>query len=175
MNKGSTHTPEAREKMRVAHTGMPLSPEARAKVRAFQLGHHASESARANMSAARKGVRLSEAHRANLSTAHMGHRQGPEVIKQMRVRWTGENNPKWKGGITPEAKRIRRSIEYRLWRDAVFSRDNWTCQECGERGGRIHAHHILGFADAPTLRTAIDNGITFCGEHHRQLHSRQPG
>lgn len=74
----------------------------------------------------------------------------------------------WKGGISSENKRIRHGIEFKLWREAVFARDNWTCQDCGQRGGELEAHHIKPFAKFPELRTAIENGITYCIKCHRK-------
>lgn len=68
----------------------------------------------------------------------------------------------YRGGITPQNRAVRRSIDYRLWRESVFARDNFTCQECGGRGGSLHAHHIKPFAYFPELRFAIDNGLTLC-------------
>ena len=84
----------------------------------------------------------------------------------------GENNHSWQGGITPYTKKIRNSIEFRLWREAVFARDNWTCQKCEERCGNgkaiyLEAHHIKGFTNYPELRFAIDNGLTLCRECHQ--------
>ena len=84
----------------------------------------------------------------------------------------GKDSPNWKGGITPENKKIRSSIEYRLWREAVFARDNWTCQECGEKGCYLEAHHIKRFVDCPELRTSIENGITLCRECHKLKRSK---
>lgn len=74
----------------------------------------------------------------------------------------------YKGGITPKNRAIRRSIDYRLWREAIFARDNFTCQECEQRGGSLHAHHIKPFAYFPELRFAIDNGLTLCVECHEK-------
>jgi predicted DNA-binding protein YlxM (UPF0122 family) len=47
----------------------------------------------------------------------------------------GEKNPAWRGGIVGLSKAIRDIPEYRLWRDAVFTRDNYTCLHCGARSG----------------------------------------
>lgn len=79
----------------------------------------------------------------------------------------GDKSPNWKGGVTPKNKLIRQSIEYRLWREAVFARDNWTCQNCGKREDALIPHHIKSFAKFPELRFAIDNGKTLCFGCHK--------
>ena len=79
----------------------------------------------------------------------------------------GAENPMWKGGITPINKAIRTSREYKLWRTAVFERDNYTCIWCLERGGELNADHIKPFALFPELRLAIDNGRTLCVPCHK--------
>src|SRR3990167_11432387 len=89
-------------------------------------------------------------------------------IPNLKLR--GANNHNWKGGISSEGDKIRHSIEFRLWREAVFARDNWTCQKCQLRGGKICSHHIQNFAQYPELRFAIDNGITFCQNCHQKFH-----
>jgi len=82
----------------------------------------------------------------------------------------GENHGLWKGGVTPKNKRLRRSLEYIIWRRAIFRRDSWTCQKCGVRGGKINCHHIFNFSDFPNLRTSIQNGTTLCKNCHRKFH-----
>src|SRR3990167_11492007 len=42
----------------------------------------------------------------------------------------GSKNHNWKGGITAINVKIRNSLEYKLWREAVFKRDNYTCIWC---------------------------------------------
>jgi 5-methylcytosine-specific restriction endonuclease McrA len=83
---------------------------------------------------------------------------------------SGANNAFWKGGVTPIYKKIRKSTEYKLWRTAVFTRDNWTCIWCGKKG-RVYADHIKPFAEYPALRFAIDNGRTLCLDCHKKTDS----
>jgi len=83
----------------------------------------------------------------------------------------GERSGGWKGGITLQSARLRGLLEFDLWRNAVFIRDNWTCQKCGQRGGELNVHHIHNFADFPQLRTAIENGATLCISHHKEFHN----
>ena len=64
------------------------------------------------------------------------------------------------------------SIDFRLWREAVFARDNWICQKYGLRGGKLHPHHIQNFAQYPELRFAIDNGITLSEKAHKEFHKK---
>ena len=79
----------------------------------------------------------------------------------------GERHRWWKGGITPINEAIRKSLEYKLWRKAVFERDNFTCIWCGKKDKTIQADHIKPFALFPELRFAIDNGRTLCDRCHR--------
>ncbi len=105
-------------------------------------------------------------------TLGKGHTQRVrEILSEFRKnkkspKTSGRDHWNWKGGITDEALRIRKSIEYRLWREAVYARDNWTCQVCQQKGGKLEAHHISPFADYPELRFAIDNGKTLCKKCH---------
>lgn len=67
----------------------------------------------------------------------------------------------------------RNAREYRIWRDRVLERDNYTCQKCGAvyiEGTRIHAHHIKQFTLYPELATDINNGITLCEKCHLETY-----
>lgn len=60
-------------------------------------------------------------------------------------------------------------MDYKLWREAVFKRDNYTCRFCKRpKGGNLQADHIKPFAIYPELRLSIDNGRTLCGECHKK-------
>jgi len=80
---------------------------------------------------------------------------------------SGPNNNKWKGGVTPVNKKIRKSLEYKLWRESVFIRDGYTCVWCGYKG-YVEADHIKPFCGHPELRFSIDNGRTLCKDCHRK-------
>lgn len=56
----------------------------------------------------------------------------------------------------------------REWRTNVFNRDGYTCQQCGQIGGRLEAHHIKSFKSHPELRYELSNGITLCKKCHSQ-------
>ena len=71
---------------------------------------------------------------------------------------------------TDEAMMVRNSLDYKEWRKAVFCRDDYTCQYCGRRGGRLNAHHIKRFSKYPELRTELSNGITLCYDCHHAVH-----
>ncbi len=92
----------------------------------------------------------------------------PPYKKHPELASKGKEHYNWQGGKTPENSRIRRGIKYRLWREAVFARDSWTCQECNVKGGDLHAHHKKSFSQYPELRFAIDNGLTLCAVCHME-------
>ena len=94
-------------------------------------------------------------------------RKGKKLLKT-----SGRKHWNWKGGTTPKNKKVRKGVEFRLWREAVFARDNWTCQKYGIKGGKLHPHHIKNFAQYPELRFALDNGITFSEKAHREFHKK---
>jgi len=71
---------------------------------------------------------------------------GDEAIQKREVR-KGENNGSWKGGITPLSQSIRQLPESINWRDGIFERDDFTCQECGKRGVHLEAHHLKRFSE----------------------------
>lgn len=89
--------------------------------------------------------------------------------------YRGAANPRWKGGVTPANKKIRNSEEYRQWRIAVFTRDNYTCVLCGQHGGQLNADHVLPFSTHPDLRLDVSNGRTLCEPCHMRTPSYPGG
>ena len=131
----------------------------------FKGREHTPE-AREMMSQARKG--------------RPGPWKGKSIPADMRARIAqtvrgkvsrGPDHYAWKDGAAARNLHERRKPEYRDWRKAVFTRDGFACQQCGDaQGGNLRAHHIKSYADNPELRLAVDNGITLCHACHELEH-----
>ncbi len=87
-----------------------------------------------------------------------------------RERLKGKNAPAWKGGKTKESKCMRTRKAYRVWRESVFKRDDWTCQRGGAKGVYLEAHHIKEISKFPELIYDVDNGETLCLGCHQKEH-----
>jgi len=116
--------------------------------------------------------RLISERRKGKGTGFKGKHHTEEAKLRLSIwrigRYTGSKHPMWRGGLAEVNHIIRNSPEYKLWRTSVFERDNYTCQLCGQWGGRLNADHIKGFASHAELRFEIDNGRTLCVECHRK-------
>ena len=70
------------------------------------------------------------------------------------------------GFSTTEQHMARNNTYYKEWIRKVFKRDNYTCQCCKKRGGKLNAHHLYNFSEYENLRYEISNGITLCERCH---------
>ena len=141
---------ETRRKIAIAHAGRIFSDETRRKISVALTEHAVGEATRRKLSARA----VSKETRRKMSAAHAD--------------FTGPRNPNWRGGVTTENVCLRGSRKMKVWRKAVFERDNYTCQTCGTRGGRLNADHIKPFATHPDLRFDVSNGRTLCEPCHRK-------
>lgn len=159
------------------------SEEARAKMRAkmyarIEAGKHPALGRKHSQEWRRARSEMNKAL-GIVPPSSKGKKRSPETIRKMgeaqRARCAGldRNGPKsphWKGGITARNKLDRTCKRFYEWRASVFSRDDWTCQRCKVRGGRIHAHHVKEFSKYPKLRFVVANGLTLCCSCHRRVH-----
>lgn len=84
----------------------------------------------------------------------------------------GVKSATYNPSITDEERAVGRFYpEYHAWRKNVFSRDDYTCQLCGKRGGTLAAHHLYSYAEYKDLRTTPSNGITLCERCHKDFHN----
>lgn len=93
--------------------------------------------------------------------------------RKISEKLSGPNNHFWRADLTPEHRIKERCIPgYIEWRKGVYARDNYTCVSCGQRGGKLNAHHLESYARVPELRTEITNGVTLCKACHDEYHRK---
>lgn len=147
--KGHTVSREVREKISKSLKGHPTSQTTRRKIGLSGLGRRSPL----------RGQILTDEHK----------RKAVQTRRRRGSYYRGEANPNWRGGLKDQLEQLRKSVEYQLWRKAVFERDNYTCIWCGDaRGGNLEADHIKPFASFPELRFAVDNGRTLCKTCHKK-------
>jgi len=117
--------------------------------------------------------------------------QNPLYRKMMsdnhKGKMTGNKNPAYIDGRKPLVMQIRNSWKTEEWRKKVFKRDDYTCQDCKERGEKLEAHHKYPFSKIITdycIKTieqalkckalwSIENGETLCKKCHKKISSRR--
>jgi len=137
--------------------GWKMSDEAKRKMRAAWARRKLS-----GLPHPRLGIKHTDECRARMSA----------IVRQRTQR--GPNHYAWKGGTKVIKHGDRGTPEHRSWRKSVFERDEFTCNMCMvyTGGGNLEAHHIKAYADYPELRYVVDNGITLCKYHHKEVHDR---
>ena len=80
----------------------------------------------------------------------------------------GENHPFYiKDRSLIKSKRPQ--FENRTWIKNIFERDNYTCQHCGVRGGKLQADHIKPYVlCSEEEKWSLDNGRTLCISCHKK-------
>lgn len=144
-----THTPW--------NKGIPHSEETRKKI----SQHHIENGV---LSPSQKGYTHTEATKQKISKSQMGN------TFSKGIKWSEESRrkiTKVKSHQELEWGKFRECREYREWRTAIFERDNWTCQDCGEKGKRLHVDHIKKWSEYPELRFELSNGRTLCESCHK--------
>lgn len=168
--------PIYRDNMTLKHIGKKHSDEHKRKIGLKAIGNKYSLGYKRSIESIEQGIKTRK------EKGFVGYWKGKkrgillplsdEVRKKMSDERKGVKNSNWKGGISPKNRIIRNGLAFRIWREGVFLRDNWICQKCTLRGGKLHPHHILNFADRIDLRFVIDNGITLCVKCHKKFHNK---
>jgi hypothetical protein len=197
---GKHHAEESKLKIRLYRIGKHLSEETKRKIGNKSRGRKVSEETREKLRKANLGKKISEEHKKILSKLMtgkklaLGSHHTDEWKKKMSdiskkigsgkrlIHKKGEDHWNWKGGITLLQEKTRKCFQYRQWRSDIFTRDNFTCQECGFRGKYLAAHHLKPFSvilrenKITTLKEALtceelwnlNNGITLCRDCHKK-------
>jgi hypothetical protein len=128
-NKKIIHTLEWNEKVSEALRGSKLSEEHKRKIaETFKK--------KGIIPPSRKGAKLTEEHKKKISLKMKGH---PFFGGGFKL---GKNHWNWKDGITSRVS--YQQLWWKKLRKNIYERDNWTCQNCGEKcHNNIQCHHII--------------------------------
>jgi len=68
-----------------------------------------------------------------------------------------------------EKRKQTKKYQAKEWKQKVFKRDNYCCQNC-ESETNLNAHHIFSVEKYPKKKYDVNNGITLCHSCHSRLH-----
>ena len=129
----------------------------------------------------KKGVPLTEETKLKLSKTMKGRissRKGVKLSLELRKKFSLAQTKEtiFTGFKKPINGRLRRNKRWSNWRQKVYERDNYTCQECGTKGCELHPHHIESVKRLIKIKDLekvydINNGRTMCVPCHKLIHS----
>jgi hypothetical protein len=119
----------------------------------------------------RKGKKLTVEQKERLSDSHKGIKKTEETKYKIKIAQLGisrkyaigDKNNKWKGGVSAENSKVRKSGVYKEWRRQIFIRDEYTCKNCGETNIYLEVHHIKKFSDYPSDRAYAEEILKQAG------------
>ena len=181
-NKGLTkETDESMRRISDKMKGKNISPETQfRKGHKINVGRKYSQSRNKKISESFKARELTREQMVRITNLNKGKIYSIERRIKMSLGRTGEKE--FTGFRSTLVKRIRVMKKYLKWRSDVFKRDNYHCQNCGEKG-YLEAHHIIPFhkiIERFNIKTIGDvtkcnllwdvgNGISYCRECHIKL------
>lgn len=89
---------------------------------------------------------------------------------------TGESNPNYVDGSSPERQRLYAQSNGKGFLRSIFARDGYRCRRCGApktTPKSIHGHHIIPWAGNEALRFDQSNVVTICQPCHSWIHSKK--
>jgi len=165
-----------------------LSEEHKKKISDGQIGKQVTEETKRKISEAQIGKsipleqreKMREAKKRFYDNGGVNPNKGKHLSDEVRRKISDTNREKFKKEMSlrgepvdesysSETKRLRTSVEYRIWREGVFQRDGYACIWCGHEHD-LEADHIQLWSTHPELRFSIDNGRTLCRSCHQRRH-----
>jgi hypothetical protein len=111
----------------------------------------------------------------NINKITFSHfKKGQRCMKCASKSRSGENNHNYNPNLTDEERENNKSrysdYIYIRWIKYIYKKDNYICQKCLQKDGRLNAHHIKGYSNNKNLRTNKNNGIVMCSICHIKFH-----
>ena len=187
IHKGHFISEETKRKIgesnKISQKGKRLSEEHKRNIGLGHKGHpmYKNPDRGKKISLAVKGKKRTLEQRKRISESHKGlipwnkGKKGLQIAWNKGKPWSLKSRLKMSKaknqGKTKQIYRLMKSEGWAKWRKLVFERDNYTCQECGKVGNKLHPHHIKPKGLYPELIFDINNGVTLCANCHRNTDS----
>ena len=154
---------------------------------AWNKGMKMSKSFGEQGSKSRKGL----IHNGSFKEGHKPWNKGKSGVYSVKTREQmrksakkGEESNFWRGGGSGIGILIRACSKYTEWRDKIYFRDKYVCQDCKKKGKKIHAHHLKSLVKIIQQNKIehykdfmkceelweLKNGITLCEKCHKKRH-----
>lgn len=146
--------------------GFRHSEETKQKIGLARLGKKHTEETKRKISKTEQGKVISVETKLKISKVCLGRKHSDKTRKKLSEMFRGEKSSFWRGGVSNENRLIRKGLKFRIWRERVFERDNFTCQVCNIKGSNLQPHHIKSFSEYPERRFWVRNGMTLCNKCH---------
>jgi hypothetical protein len=92
-------------------------------------------------------------------------------IRKHVKRFSGEEHPLWKGGLSEGTRHGYKRSEYEIWRQLQFQSYKGTCFLTGNKNReQLVVHHLDSFAAFPEKRYDLDNGVVIDKSVHMLFH-----
>lgn len=124
----------------------------------------------------KKGARCQECYdeRRGLKgedNPNYGKPRTEEQKRKQSERMKGSKNPSYKPELTDEEREQGRNIRgYDEWKQQVKEQANFTCDICGQWGGKLCSHHLDGYNSCKERRRDLTNGVCLCEHCHKDFH-----
>lgn len=69
-----------------------------------------------------------------------------------------------------ETQSLRKTSNYKDWRNNVMRDRGFCCERCGSIGGQMNLHHVKSFARYKDLQMEEDNVALLCEKCHKEFH-----
>jgi 5-methylcytosine-specific restriction endonuclease McrA len=171
---GRKHTPEAIENIRLAKTGAKYPNRKRYSRGITQINkiclYCKTPFITNSRQPRKKYCSLTCFHKTDNPNFTTLGKKGSEKQREIMRNRKGELHNAWikDRNIVMEKHRYRGTTEWKTWRMEVFSRDKYTCQECGDSGVFIEPHHIIPLRVSFEKIFDVSNGITLCRTCHQK-------
>lgn len=102
-----------------------------------------------------------------------GIKRSEEFRKKCSASTQGVPLEEWEGFVGRHGRQVTSTAAYKTLKRQAFIRDDFTCQECGEKSGKLECHHIIPVRLDESKELDVNNLITLCHSCHKKTRNKE--